>query len=224
MLTQKNIFNINNYKYLIFDCDGVCLDSNQIKSNLFYDIAKSVDRTKAKVFLTYHKNNGGISRYEKFRYFVTNILKIENHNLVKELISKYGERYKNLIDQLTFNNEILKFRKYNKSKWAIISGGNQIEIRNYFKKKSLSHIFELGIYGSPKNKYQLFNYLISKGLDTDKCIYIGDSMYDYKVAKNFKIDFIFYSKWTELIDWKIFCQKRNIYSFDNFEIFLNLKE
>ena len=87
MLTQKNIFNINNYKYLIFDCDGVCLDSNQIKSNLFYDIAKSVDRTKAKVFLTYHKNNGGISRYEKFRYFVTNILKIENHNLVKEFLN-----------------------------------------------------------------------------------------------------------------------------------------
>ena len=49
-VNPKNIFNINNYKYLIFDCDGVCLDSNQIKSNLFYDIAKSVDSAKAKDF------------------------------------------------------------------------------------------------------------------------------------------------------------------------------
>lgn len=223
MLTQKNIFNINNYKYLIFDCDGVCLDSNKIKSNLFYDIALSVDRTKAKDFLIYHQNNGGISRYEKFRYFVTDILKIENLNLVKELILKYSERYKNLIDQLSFNTEILKFRKYNKSKWAIISGGDQIEIRHYFKKKSLSYLFELGIYGSPKNKYQLFSNLISKGIDTDKCIYIGDSIYDYNVAKKFRIEFIFYSKWTEFIDWKVFCQKSKIYSFNNFETFLDLK-
>ena len=93
MLTQKNIFNINNYKYLIFDCDGVCLDSNQIKSNLFYDIAKSVDSAKAKEFLKYHKNNGGMSRYEKFRYFVTNMLNVENLNLVQELISKYNYQH-----------------------------------------------------------------------------------------------------------------------------------
>ena len=53
------------YHSLIFDCDGVILNSNQIKSDAFYNVAKQFGDIAAKKLLKFHLENGGISRYKK---------------------------------------------------------------------------------------------------------------------------------------------------------------
>ena len=63
------MFNILNYDYLIFDCDGVILDSNRLKSQAFSDALPDESLEQVKTFVEYHKEHGGISRYEKFRYY-----------------------------------------------------------------------------------------------------------------------------------------------------------
>ena len=57
------------YDYLIFDCDGVILDSNRLKSQAFADALLDEPPERIKAFVRYHKQHGGISRYEKFRYY-----------------------------------------------------------------------------------------------------------------------------------------------------------
>ena len=47
-----------------FDCDGVILNSNKVKTNAFYKIALEYGDESAKKLVNYHIKNGGISRYK----------------------------------------------------------------------------------------------------------------------------------------------------------------
>ena len=49
------------YNTLIFDCDGVILNSNNIKSKAFYDVALPYGVKAAEELYTYHIKNNGIS-------------------------------------------------------------------------------------------------------------------------------------------------------------------
>ena len=63
------MININKYDIFIFDCDGVILDSNKLKSDAFAEALPTEPPDLIAEFVQYHKQNGGISRYEKFRYY-----------------------------------------------------------------------------------------------------------------------------------------------------------
>ena len=60
----------NSYKTIIFDCDGVILNSNKIKTESFYKVAKKFGEKEAIKLVKFHLSNGGISRYEKFKFFL----------------------------------------------------------------------------------------------------------------------------------------------------------
>ena len=60
------------YKVVILDCDGVILDSNNLKTEAFKRVlgSKEYDSGLIRKFIMYHKKNGGVSRYEKFKVFI----------------------------------------------------------------------------------------------------------------------------------------------------------
>ena len=45
------------------------------------------------------------------------------------------------------------------SKLAVISGSDQKELLWLFKKLKIDHIFDMGIFGSPKSKEEIFNQI-----------------------------------------------------------------
>ena len=59
------LIDINKYDCFIFDCDGVILDSNKIKTEAFFSLALPYGKGIAKLLVDYHTQNGGISRYLK---------------------------------------------------------------------------------------------------------------------------------------------------------------
>src|SRR5690606_28142226 len=59
---------------LVFDCDGVVLDSNRVKTEAFYQVALPYGEAAAQAFVAYHTANGGISRYKKFAHFLHEIV------------------------------------------------------------------------------------------------------------------------------------------------------
>ena len=73
-----SLVSAEDYKTWIFDCDGVILDSNQVKSRAFYDTALPYGTNVAEKFLTYHREFGGVSRFEKFRYLFADILGMDH--------------------------------------------------------------------------------------------------------------------------------------------------
>jgi len=60
------MLDLANYKTLVFDCDGVILNSNKLKTQAFYQATLPYGESKAQAMVNYHVQNGGISRYRKF--------------------------------------------------------------------------------------------------------------------------------------------------------------
>ena len=66
------MFDFSIYDYLIFDCDGVILDSNRLKSKAFAYALPGEPIQLVQAFVDYHQKRGGISRYEKFSHYFKN--------------------------------------------------------------------------------------------------------------------------------------------------------
>lgn len=206
---------IENYKSFIFDCDGVVLNSNSIKTDAFAKLSIPFGKDFSNKLVEYHKQNGGISRYKKIEYFVMEILDTNNKNHIKELCKSLCEGYsklvfESLIDaEVAFGLEELREITAN-SDWMIVSGGDQNELREVFDKKSISYLFNKGIYGSPKNKYEIIEELLLSKLLDKNSLFIGDSKLDYEVAHYYGIDFVFLSKWSEFDDLNEFAKIKGI--------------
>jgi beta-phosphoglucomutase-like phosphatase (HAD superfamily) len=69
--------------HIIFDFDGVILNSHKIKTKAFYKIFESYGKNIANKAVKFHKQNIGKSRYFKFKFILQNIIKKKN---IKERI------------------------------------------------------------------------------------------------------------------------------------------
>jgi len=65
---------LSKYKTWFFDCDGVLLDSNRLKSEAFYEVALPCGKENAQALVEYNKRLGGVTRFEKFKHFFESIL------------------------------------------------------------------------------------------------------------------------------------------------------
>jgi len=197
------------YSNIFFDCDGVLLNSNSIKTQAFRNVALRFSEDVAERFVAYHVANGGVSRYEKFEYLRSEILGInsdvfELHDLLSEF-AKFVE--KGLMDaELADGLEDLK--KASNAKWHVVSGGDQKELRKVFIERKLDTLFNGGIWGSPKTKYEIIEELTSERSIEGRSLFVGDSLLDYKVAEHFDFDFCFIADWSEFKGGKeFFAQK-----------------
>lgn len=203
---------VSSYATLIFDCDGVVLDSNAVKTEAFYKTALEFGQEAAERLVHYHRANGGISRYKKFEYFLANVIAAhENPPSVDELVSSFAEFVKLGLTRSDVepNLAALKAATSN-SRWLIVSGGAQHELRAVFREKGIDELFENGIFGSPDSKEEILEREIKLGNIAQPALFIGDSKYDYLASNQFNIDFVFVSQWTEFSGWSEFCRSKNL--------------
>ena len=210
-------FNLSSYKTIIFDCDGVLLNSNPIKSNAFFESTKKYGLKNASDLLSYHIKNGGISRYEKFSYFFTKILnKKYKDDEMRSLLETFSRKVQDGLLQCEVNPYLKELKEtYSNSLWAVISGSDEKELNCIFKQRNINRLFELGIYGSPKNKEENFLKLSEKDIK-EPILFVGDSKYDFEVAKKFNLDFIFMQCWSEYKEWKSLQKNENFNVITNF--------
>ncbi|MCP4568675.1 MAG: HAD family hydrolase [FCB group bacterium] len=208
--TQK--IPIAEYKTLVFDCDGVILNSNQVKTQAFHSAAISYGRQAADELVRYHVQNGGISRYHKFEYFLRHIVKKEpKPDELQSLLAAFALEVKKGLMCCEVAKGLERLRKfYPKSRWLVASGGDQAELRDVFLKRGLSLLFNGGIFGSPASKDDILNRELDRGNIIKPALFFGDSKYDYEASKKAGLDFIFVSGWSEFKEWKsFFCDDIN---------------
>ncbi len=212
------------YKSILFDCDGVILDSNKIKTDAFYLTSIKYGEQNSNKLVKYHLANGGISRNHKFKYFIAEILKMSpSQKLYDNLVSDYS---KNVFDGLlksNLANSLKEIRDSSNHRWYVVSGGNEKEIKSVFKERNIHEFFNGGIFGSPRNKAEIFKEIISKKDFKKPAVYLGDSEYDYEVSKKALIDFIFIYEWTEFKNWKMFCEDNKIKYVKNLQCLFSKK-
>lgn len=204
--------NIKQYKTIVFDCDGVLLNSNKVKTDAFYQAAISYGEVFADRLVQYHVQNGGVSRYKKFSYFLTEIVQCKEVDPLE--LKALLERYSDLVWKGLLACEVAvglhALRELTcSSKWMIVSGGDQAELRRLFEERGISHYFDAGIYGSPSTKESILESAYKNRVISRPALFIGDSQYDYTVASQMKFDFMFLTGWSEFKEWKTFFESVN---------------
>jgi HAD superfamily hydrolase (TIGR01549 family) len=182
---------------VIFDFDGVILDSMPIKTYAFREIFKDFDAVAVERLAKFHVQNGGISRFVKIRYFFENIL---GRSVNESEVSRYADSFaKIVVDELVkpkyLETETINFIKslYGSKKLFVASGAEQNELRYLCKKFGIDRYFD-GIFGSPTPKLELLKIILNaSGVAADKCVMIGDSINDYEAAFENEIPFYGYN-------------------------------
>lgn len=192
---MKLNLNIESYRNFVFDCDGVVLDTNEIKSKVFYEIAlRYTSQENANLFRTYNKSHGGLNRRAKFEFLFRSIMKSPN---IEELIDEASKLFQLLSLEKCKNAEIteglLDFISTipQESKKYIVSASDQSDLDSIFEHKHLVHNFT-GIFGGPESKVEILRKLNLQG----RTIFFGDSLVDYKAANHFSFDFVFVRKYS----------------------------
>lgn len=205
------------YQTLVFDCDGVVLNSNKVKTQAFYEASKHFGHEPAQALVDYHVANGGISRYLKFEYFLKEIMQTSiDDSVLQDLLNRFATAVKQGLMECEIASGLDELKqKTPDSNWLIVSGGDQAELREVFKLRSLDLLFNGGIFGSPDDKDKILaREKLSKNVDGN-VLFLGDSKYDFQVSSKAGFDFVFLSDWTEVKNWQNWVAEKQLKSFPN---------
>ncbi len=188
---------LSNYKIILWDFDGVLMNSNKVRDYGFLEVLKEFPKAQVDELLKFHQKNGGLSRYVKFRYFFETIRNEKlSENEMNHYLILFSEIMKQrLLDKKLLITDSINFIKknYTNFKMHIASGSDQTELRYICKELKISNYF-LSINGSPTPKKELVKDIIHKNnYKTNECVFIGDSINDYEAANVNNIDFYGYN-------------------------------
>ena len=130
-----------NKKIIVFDIDGVILESIQAKNKAFKELYKNYGEDVIKKVLKHHKNNAGISRFEKIIFYNENYLNLSNdksHN--EKFLKKFSELSLKYVCKSDLVNGFLDFinQIYNNCDLYISTGTPTEEAKLILNKKKNS--------------------------------------------------------------------------------------
>ena len=183
-----------NFKAIIFDFDGVILESVIAKHKAFIQLYKDSNKLTKSQIENFHIKNHGLTRNAKFLYVQKKILK--KKKLSSSQIVQLSSLYTQLIEKNCKNCKLVrgvkKFikRKNRTSNLFIVSNIPDRELNAITRKLKIKKYFKK-IYGSANRKKDSTKKLLKKfKLKNTEVVMIGDTTEDYKSAKHNKIKFL----------------------------------
>jgi len=199
------------YQTAVFDCDGVILDSNKVKTDAFRQAALAYGAAAADALVSYHTANGGISRYAKFTHFLEQIVPGQTGPDHAALLDAYASAVRAGLSACAVAPGLADLRAAHPDQtWLIVSGGDQGELHSVFGERGLAEMFNGGIFGSPDTKETILAREIAKGTIHGSALFLGDSTYDHRAATGAGLDFVFVSGWSEVADWPAYVAKHRL--------------
>lgn len=182
------------WQAVFFDFDGVILDSVNIKTEAFAEMFRQYGPDIEAKVVDYHVAHGGVSRFEKFKYYYKNFL---NQPVDENLIQKLAQQFSQLVIQKVLKApfidgalETLKELKSMNIPIYLVTATPEDEMLHILKKRNLVKYFSK-IYGAPKPKNAIVENILHQGnYNATQCLYIGDAMSDYLAAKKNNVEFL----------------------------------
>ncbi len=172
-------------KNIFFDFDGVLAESVGVKTQAFYDVYLPFGEKIAEKAKQYHLAHGGVSRFEKFRYYHREFF---NADLTDESMSRLVQQYSALVKKSVIHakevdgaNTFLEKYK-NRFHYWLITGTPTDEIKEIIAHRNMLSYF-VKICGSPQKKKYWTEFLINKyQLTREETIFVGDATADYEAS------------------------------------------
>lgn len=180
-------------KAVIFDFDGVIAESVNIKTEAFAYLFKDSPKEIQNKVIKLHLDNGGMSRFEKFKIIYKDYLK---QPLSEEKSKQLGDAFSDYVYQAVVNCPFVKGAKefldqYHKEfLFFIVSGTPEGEMKDIVNERNLNHYFK-EVFGAPVKKGEHCKTILKKyDLHNTEAVFIGDAINDYIGAKEAEIPFI----------------------------------
>jgi len=179
-------------KAIIFDFDGVIIESMDIKARAFAHLFKAWPEHVDKI-VAFHLKHGGLSRFEKFEWIYNDLLHQSLSSSHKaELGKQFSEYVYQAVLECPFVDGAVEFlnKYYQSLSLFIVSGTPHGELLSIIEERGLKKYF-VEIFGAPRKKDVLNRAILQKyKLSTKETIAIGDSIDDYEGAVKTEIAFI----------------------------------
>lgn len=208
-------FKYQDYDLVIFDFDGVIVDSNRIKKKLFSDLFQQYLTPKLKSEINaFLFDYAHLNRKEKISFIANKLLLNPKKEEIDSLIYQFSRLSLLKLQQAKLIPgvaELLNDIKENNIYISINSAANKDEIIKVLKYKNLLSFFD-SVFGNSSSKSENMKKILSlyKDINPKKICFIGDHISDHQAANEFQIDFIG-------INHKNFKK----YNFKNFKIYEN---
>ena len=182
------------WEAIIFDFDGVVVESGEIKTQAFANLYREYGETVMAEVARYHVLHGGMSRYEKFRYFQHHLLKKPPLTVEEERI--LDTRFSELVVEAVIASESvagaaeLIRREAERIPLFVASGTPEAELNTIVARRGLARYFK-AVRGSPAPKQKLIADILSgHALAAERVLMIGDALIDYQSARINNVSFI----------------------------------
>lgn len=179
-------------KAIIFDFDGVILESMDAKTKAFTFLFKDYPE-HIPAIINLHKSHGGMSRFEKFEIIYRDFLQ---QPLSEEKKAEFGRQFSEYVYQKVLKCPFVEgarefLEKYHqKLPLFIASGTPEAEICSLVKERNLEKYFK-AVLGSPLTKQELILKIMKEfNFQPQELIFVGDAIDDYQGAQEAGIRFI----------------------------------
>lgn len=173
---------------VVFDFDGIILESADIKTNAFRRLFDGNQQAVA-----YHLEHTGISRYKKFRHITNEILGQPYDDATER---RLGERFSELVlDEVLACPFVPGARELLARRSAalplfVASGTPEEELREIVVARGLDDMFA-AVYGTPRTKAEIIRRVLAEcGLKRDQVAMVGDAMSDLIGAREAGVRFV----------------------------------
>jgi phosphoglycolate phosphatase-like HAD superfamily hydrolase len=171
---------------VIFDFDGVILDSVDLKTRAFAAVYEGADATKIAAVVAYHEKHGGVSRREKFVHFERTLFGRPGDAASVDALCR---RFAAIVDAaMPHANFIPGARRllaawHGKARLHVVSGMPDGELRSIVAARGLAHYFDL-LIGAPTPKLEAFRRILAQtGIPPERTLAIGDSTTEFAAAE-----------------------------------------
>jgi len=179
---------------VFWDFDGVVLDSVQVKTRAFAAMYRPYGEETERAVVEYHLAHGGVSRFEKFRYYQERLLQAP---VTDEELRALGERFAELALAEVLAAPFIPGARETLDRLAaagvpcyVVSGTPGEEVRHIVERRGLAPFFA-EVHGSPAGKPEILRDILGRrGHDPGCCLFLGDAMTDYRAAAGAGIPFV----------------------------------
>ena len=192
---------LGQYQNIVFDFDGVLLDSNAVKKrNIMAAASQYCSQQKAQAFTDYFAAQSGVPREPKIKAFFPS-------PQAELILDDYNARNARTLADATVTpcaEELLDACSRRGALTYVISGGAGQETYETLAAKGLVRYFR-EVRGGPLTKEENWREMSVSG----SSVYIGDSQADYAFSLAARIDFIFIYEFTVFAGWRAYFRDKS---------------
>ena len=178
---------------IVLDFDGVLVESVDVKTRAFARLYAQYGPDVEAEVVAYHLANGGMSRFQKFRYFHGTLL---GEPLSAAQEAALGHEFSALVEDAVVAAPCvpgaLEFLEahHRELPLFVASGTPEEELKRIVERRGMTRYFA-DVRGAPASKGEIISSIVAQhGFDPHRTLMIGDARADYEGAREAGVGFL----------------------------------